>query len=194
MLTKAEVNDNMPNQRSEIRRLRTRFNVLACQLGFANTHLHYFLRLEESRKNCAPAFLESYDFWQFTKQAHLEIATFYLCRTYDKNPSGDHLYRFLNEIPRGGLSEEKKEVLQADLDFCHQKSKAPAIGRLRNWRDNFGAHFNYRLTAYDGRETLSTLKSKALKTPSVAELQQLINKGFEILERKRLFVCLAMLA
>jgi len=52
--------------------LQTRLNVLAWHLGFANTHLHYFSKLEESRKTHGFDFLESYDFWEDTKRAHAE--------------------------------------------------------------------------------------------------------------------------
>ena len=156
---------------------------MASQLGIANTHLHYFLRLEEARNDFDKSFLKAYDFWEYTKRAHLEIATFYLCRTYDENDAAEHLCRFLNEIPKDKLSKEEERLIQIDKKFCQKKSTEPLLVKLRHWRNNFGAHFNYRLTTHEGRMDLSGLKLKISKTPSDAELQQLICKGFEILER-----------
>jgi hypothetical protein len=173
----------MTDQQAQIKELRLRFNILASHLGGANTHLHYFLRLEEARKNYDKSFVKSYDFWEYTKLAHLETATFCLCRIYDEHGCAIQLHRFLNEIPKNGLDEVQKNLLQTDKAFCCEKSKVPAIEKLRHWRNHFGAHYNYQLTTFDGRRNLTGLKSKIAKTPSFTELQQLIDKGFEILER-----------
>ena len=173
----------MSKHQSETEELRLRFHILATQLGVANTHLHYALRLEEARKNYDKSFLRAYDFWEYTKRAHLETATFYLCRTYDEHNCAIQLHRFLNEIPRASLNEVQKNILQTDMVFCCEKSKVPAVEKLRHWRNHFAAHYNYQLTTFRGRRDLTGLKSKTSKTPSLTELQQLIDRGFEILER-----------
>ena len=123
---------------------------MAHGLGFANTHLHYFLKLEEARNGYGLDFQTSYDFWEYTKRAHLEIATYHLCNIFDENGSADSLWRLLNDLPKTGLDEKQAKLLGDDLAFCKEKSKEPLIVKLRHWRNNFGAHRNYNLSSKDG--------------------------------------------
>src|ERR1039458_7095172 len=107
--------------------MKLRFQFLACDLRFANTHLHYFSKLEDADTRYGSDFWKSHEFWQDTKRAHLEIAQFYLCCVFDKNSSADHLWRFLNDLPTADLNDQKLGLLKSDLAFCQPKSSEPLI-------------------------------------------------------------------
>ena len=172
----------MTRQNIEIEKPQRRFNVLANQLLMANLHLHYFVRLDEAQPDYYPAFVKSHYFWQYTKRAHFQATIFQLGKAFDKDRGAIQIHRFLGEIPEAGLTKNQKALLQKDKKYCQEKSPDPLVEKLRHWRDNVGAHYNYRLATPEGRAILTDGKC-----PSDTELQQLIDKGFEILERWAVF-------
>jgi hypothetical protein len=168
----------MSEQKIEIGKPLRRFNVLANQLLMANLHLFYFMRLDEARADYYSAFVKSHYFWEYTKRAHLQATILQLGKAFDKDRGSIQMHRFLSEIPESGLTKNEKILLQSDKLFCQEKSPDPLVAKLRHWRDNVAAHYNYRMTTPEGRATLADEKF-----PPYTELQQLIDKGFEILER-----------
>ncbi len=155
-----------------------RFNVLANQLLMANLHLHYFTRLDEAQPDYYSSLSKSEYFWNYTKRAHFQSALLQVAKTFDKDRAAIQLYRFLSEIPPDNLTDCEKTLLQLDKSFCEENSLDPLVEKLRHWRDNVSAHYNYRMITPKGREIVANGKC-----PSIVELQQLIDKGFEILER-----------
>jgi hypothetical protein len=162
----------------KIEKPQRKFNVLANQLLMANLHLHYFTKLDEAQPDYYSAFVKSHYFWQYTKRAHFQATILQLGKTFDKDQAAIQMFRFLDEIPKQGLTSDEKALLQKDQKFCQEKSTDPLVTKLRHWRDNVGAHYNYRLATPEGRAILADGKC-----PSAIELQQLIDKGFEMLER-----------
>src|SRR5277367_2652695 len=129
----------------KIEKSRRRFNVLANQLSMANLHFHYFMRLDEAQPDYYSAFVKSHYFWEYTKRAHLQATIIQLGKTFDKDRGAIQIYRFLGEIPENDLTKNEKILLQSDKLFCQEKSPDPLVAKLRHWRDNVVAHYNYRL-------------------------------------------------
>jgi len=139
-------------------------------------------------------------FWHFTFKAHSDSTLLHLSRIYDQNPNGFHLRKFLEEgvgknrwifepklfKQRLKANPSAEDLLQAvgpinekilidDIEFSSDKSN-PTVKKLVKWRNNVLAH----------RSLDSVLPSdspKNIEQPSMPDMEQLINRGFEILNR-----------
>src|SRR6185312_6794989 len=148
---------------------RRKFEHLAIELAWANTHFLFYKRLSRVRKGeYQKEFCKSIDFWEHTISAHGKAALIGLCRVYDdhrdeqKRPERDpfHLLRFVEEVetiaPKS-LNEMEKKSRTDDLQFLQKEkpkeNKFPcqSVAKLRKWRNNVLAHSN-RVLVQGGRD------------------------------------------
>jgi AbiU2 len=181
---------------TELGKSRREVEYLATQLGLANTFLYLFRGLRAAQqgqhhKEMHPAL----DFWNYTISAHIQAAIAHLCRLYDsRSDTGRgralHLLDFVKHVDRSKLKGAEAALYKADLQFLHKgKSETgagadPVVTKLRMWRDNLIAHRNYHLSLGGVDQFLKEFPV------DLDELQRLIDRGFEILDRwKHYYQC-----
>jgi AbiU2 len=174
---------------TELGKSRAKVEYLATQLGIANTHLYIFRKLRDAQEGEFRRELhKALDFWHYTINAHIQAAIVHLCRVYDwqkDHPWGRtlHLLRLLEEISHLKLTSAESKHLQADLRFLQRPnlkvgtSPGPVVAKLRVWRNNLIAHRNYDLTILGIDDFLKQ------HPVDLQELQGLVDRGFEILDR-----------
>jgi hypothetical protein len=168
-----------------------KFKWLADDLAIANTSFYFFKKLSDAQKREFRGELrKSQEFWGYTQRAHCIVSLIYLCRVFDTyrnktRKAGDafHLLRLIEEIDKSKLSNSEKRQLQADLNFLQKEdlknNKFPnsKVAKLRKWRNNLLSHSNEDLILKGLNDFL------VLNPLTRSEIQQLIDKGFSILER-----------
>jgi hypothetical protein len=173
--------------------LRKKFDHLAIELAIANTHLFFAQRMLKAQSGeLSKPFLLSWDFWNYTINAHIQGSFMRLCRAYDtykdkQNKGAEaeafHLLRYVREIETYFLhSGELKDLHTADMQFLLQQSGAVTkrdekVTVLRKWRNNVVAHSNEAFIINGPRNFFSKHQL------DVEDLQYLIDKGFQIMER-----------
>lgn len=174
---------------TELGKSRAKVEYLATQLGIANTHLYIFRKLRDAQAGELRRELhKSLDFWHYTINAHIQAAIVHLCRVYDQQADHPraraiHLLRLLEEISHSKLTIAEKVQLQADLKFLQRANRkagtspAPVVAKLRVWRNNLIAHRNYDLAILGIDDFLKQYPV------DLEEIQGLIDRGFEILDR-----------
>jgi hypothetical protein len=168
---------------------RAKVEYLATQLGIANTHLYLFTHLRAAQEGqLRKEMYKSLDFWHYTLGAHIQAVIVHLCRLYDyhgPHPRGRalHLLLFVEETDESKLNTAELALRQSDLQFLQRANPntgaAPnlAVSKLRAWRNNLVAHRDYDLSLGGIAEFLKQFPVDLL------ELQTLIDRGFEILDR-----------
>jgi ribosomal 50S subunit-associated protein YjgA (DUF615 family) len=145
-------------------------NTLAIEVARANTYFHFFKQLRENYHDLAKA----KDFWDYTLAAHMEMALLQLARVYDKCSKGLNLQYILKETKRKVLDNAKRQLLSKYEKECDKPDAL--VTKLREWRNNIIAHYN-RSHALDRKHFWT------LHPWEVSEVQELIDRAFEVLER-----------
>jgi hypothetical protein len=157
---------------------RRRFEVLAIESSIANTHLHFFRGLWDARSEYSRELNGAKDFWDYTFSAHVDMALLQLCRIYDTNKCGINLLTLLRKIDRGQLQKAALQQLDKDIQTVQEQRPDPLVTKLRYWRNNIIAHYNYRV-ALTGRNGVW----KENPWDNLEEIQKLIDWSFEMLDR-----------
>src|SRR5437867_12714380 len=133
---------------------------------------------------------ETRDFWYQTAAAHMTAALLQLCRVYDYSTEGINLYAVLSKIRENCSKEVAQRQLRTqvakDIQIC---GRAPAceasdrdvfadlVKKLRRWRNEVIAHYNYRVAIFDAQEFRSRNRWE------LNEIQELIDQAVVILVR-----------
>jgi hypothetical protein len=156
---------------------------------------------KEALRLCAEneeAFQMAPHFWDSTLRAHHQTALVYLHRIYDQNRQSFNVHRFLLTVKtnpgffeanavRGRLLGNPHvdsllgaigplDPVQLDRDIKFSSLANPTIAKLKEWRDRVSFH----------KDETVVLKQKPLEHNhplSPAEIEQLLNGGYEILNR-----------
>lgn len=169
------------------------------ELWDARGHFIILSGLQEQAASAAKLMNYSKVFWHFTFEAHFDSTLIHLSKIYDQNPKGFHLKKFLEEgvnnnrwifkpelfLKRLQANPNAEELLKAigtidedkfiaDLAFVSEKTNE-LVKKLVIWRSNFLAH----------RSLNFVLPSSSVMPdqPSSADMQILISRGFDILNR-----------
>jgi hypothetical protein len=179
----------MTRMLTELGKSRAKVEYLATQLGIANTHLYLFTHLRAAHEGPLQKEMhKSLDFWHYTLGAHIQAVIVHLCRLYDyqgphRRGRALHLLLFVQEIDESKLNTPELALRQSDLQFLQKANPktgaAPdrVVSKLREWRNNLVAHRDYDLSLGGIAEFLKQFPVDLL------ELQALIDRGFEILDR-----------
>ncbi|MEN9573121.1 MAG: hypothetical protein RL514_976 [Verrucomicrobiota bacterium] len=177
----------MSKSLTEVGEQKRRFEVLAGELGIANTHLYIYRKLTEAREaEFADELYKALDFWGYTIQAHVQAAVLRLCRVYDSNGETLGLQCLLQCLVRaariGHLNSQVTQKrfaqqVKSDLNFCAGHSTDALVKKLRVLRCKFVAHRNHEFSM---KQTKDSLAEYPL---TIGELQSLIDDGFSVLER-----------
>jgi hypothetical protein len=152
--------------------------VLAAELGRANTHLHFFRGLWNARSEYSRELNVAKDFWDYTFSAHVGMALLQLCRIYDWHSDGINLRTLFRKIDRRQLRGSALQQLDKDIQIVQKESTDPLVTKLRYWRNKIIAHYNCRI-ALAGRNDVW----KENPWDKLEEIQMLIDRGFEMLDR-----------
>ena len=153
------------------------FTYLANELGIANTHFHLYKCLIAAQQgDCRMAFLQSWDFWNYTINAHIRAVLLGLCQLYDCNKDAVQLNRFVETLLKSSsvkLSSQEMKMCKADLNFL---ASDPAAIKLRKWRNKIIAHRDQN--PVESRDVF--VKQNNI---SIGEIEYLLATGFDIVER-----------
>jgi hypothetical protein len=164
------------------------------ELALASRHLHLFRGLWDAHGKFDKEMRETRDFWYQTAAAHLKAALLQLCRVYDhynkSRKKGINLLVFLLKVkadwPKKIDQARLREQLEEDIQICGQqvvctnadrRALVDLVKKLREWRDNVVAHYNYDVAIFDAQQFRSR------NSWTVSEIQELINQGAVILDR-----------
>jgi hypothetical protein len=161
-----------PRKPSAIERLCKGTEILANQLGRANTHLHFFRGLLGSYGELRGA----KDFWDYTLVAHSGMAIRDLSVVFDTHKKGINLINLLRLVDVQSLDTASGQKWQGFVALAEKSSGDPLVRALREWRNNIVAHYNEMIAATDREEFW---KQNPLNE---AMLQALVDRGFEILD------------
>jgi hypothetical protein len=165
------------------------FHVLTTELAIASRHLHFFKALWHTQGNFGKM-PETRDFWYATASAHMKAALLQLCRVYDHDEAGINLLVFLRKVQTDWSKEvgqtQTCQQLNEDITICGPKPSCEKVDRhafvllvrkLRKWRNNIIAHYNYEVGIFDAQEFRSRNRWE------LSEIQELIDQAVVILNR-----------
>ena len=171
---------------------------LADDIIQAKSHFKLLKDLRSSINKYVSELNQSNAFWRLTFRAHLDATLIRLCRIYDDNKSALHLKNWLETIKSNrhlfradNFKERLKgnpcveslaanpripsdDELQSDIDSV--KKENPLVKKLRGIRDNSVAHKNAKMS-------INGDVNKEILKIDMVELEGLINKGMEILNK-----------
>jgi hypothetical protein len=171
-------------------------------LLFANIHFLIFQEIGRSGVKRIEEINISPVFWRLTIEAHAQMALVRLLRVYDQHKAGLHLLRLLQTVHfnqwlftpdqfrkrlTGNPSAEEwlteigvLDLTQLEKDIHFVSTANPKVENLKQWRD--------RVTFHKDPRHILTGKPFEQKNPlPYADIEELIKKGFEILNRYSLY-------
>ena len=190
----------MSNKLKSFQEFNLHLTSLFHELRDANDHFHFVNCLYQAVSDYEREIQHSPAFWGKTIDAHVSATLSHLCRVYDDHSAAVHLLFLLETVrdnpdifcktafkQRLGQIEDSNDLVdyfgdpdkgkvEEYISFCRTTNPNPLVEKLRAWRHNVVAHLNKRVS--------TDIESFKQQWPlEQNDIQELINKGHEMLEK-----------
>lgn len=181
------------------REIREQIAMLQVVLSKANAHYQIGMGLRENWSKIGRSMDRASTFWDFTLEAHLNVAFMHVCRAYVEQRKAVTLPMFLGTVVANwnlfdehefrrrcaGYPDQRIEELvaarwnpdrnrlAADKEFCSKTN--PAVSDLIKWRHMIAMHID--------SQWLGDRRKDFMKRWPLPDIKRLIDGGLEIVDR-----------